>query len=347
MNRLWVTLVLCLLSLVSSYTLQIKVLVPPDTIAVGTNISILHEGVEIASSKAGKDGTATFEVLPGSYFVILKRGGYPTHVHLVQIDMNRNITYIMREQIAYAGIWGRIEGPKDFSNSSITLYSDSKVIARLNHKKDNIPNKDGYFLISFLPEGQYRIAFEAEGFIPKEEIQQLYLSDFAQLNVVLEQAKPQEPPKIALIVTSENKTHSLIALQLLNGSKPLEGEKIQAETPSGQIFLTTSSNGTAYLNAAEAGKYIFSYQNLSYELIIENEATEPMSESKISNDKDSLAINQTQPQQQQQEPTKENRLKSDIESNLIFALLGAGLFFAIAAFLLLLRRKQHHKKHKR
>ncbi|MEM4554369.1 MAG: carboxypeptidase-like regulatory domain-containing protein [Candidatus Anstonellaceae archaeon] len=348
MSRLWVALALFLLPLVHSYTLQIKVLVPPDTIAVGTNISLLHEGVEIASAKAGKDGTASFEVLPASYFVVLKRGGYPTAVHLLRIDKNMNITYILRDQLPYAGIWGRISGPADFSNSSITIYSEEKIVARYSHKKDGIPNKDGYFLISFLPEGQYRVVFEVQGFLPKEEVKKLSLSDFAELNLELEQPKQEaQAPKLALIVTSENKKHSLIAVQLLNGSRPLGGEKIQVETPSGQITIITSSNGTAYLNAAEAGTYVFSYMNLSSTLFIEEEKTEQESTSPAQNQS---AIQQPPPSQEPKQLSSPSRSEEEPwGGGLLFAVLGAAAFLVvIAAVLFLLKRKpHHHKKHKR
>ncbi len=246
-------------SQVFAYGLQVKVTVSEETLAVGTNISIVHEGVEIANAKAGVDGTAKFEVGPGSYFILLRRQPYPLHVSLIQVDKDTSITLTMRQVISYANAYGQISGPQNFYNTSVTAYSGSQIAKKITHDKNANPDSNGYYVLSFLPEGNYRLLFEAPGFEPKETEAFLPSSQFVEINAKLKETAPIAEPEVLLVSPPSQQQYSSITILLTKGGAPIDGAKVIVHSPSGQFELLTSPEGTASVNAAEAGQYKFAY----------------------------------------------------------------------------------------
>lgn len=267
MRFIAIFLLLLMLPFAAAYTLSLKITVSQDTIAPGTNITIVKEGVELAKSKADSKGLANFSLLPGSYFVILERGGYSRHVNLIDVGKDTSLTLVMRNLISYANAYGTISGPSDFSNTSVSAVAGGKVVKRAQ------ADRNGYYLLQYLPEGTYELKFESPGFETKSMQAFLQQSQFFEANVDLA-GQPQSNESAAqatLLVPSVVKLRSLIEVWLLDGDRPLAGKIISVETPGGEIKIETDAAGKARVNAATPGKYTFSYGGLKASTVIEGE----------------------------------------------------------------------------
>ncbi len=258
-----------------AYSLTVKVTVSQSTLAVGTNISLVRGGVEVANAKAGTNGTATFSIPSGSYFVLLNRYPYPQHVFLIGVDQDTMVELTMRQLISYANVYGQISGPTDFSNSSITLYSGGSIAKRVTHEKNGYPDKNGYYLISFLPEASYEIAFNAQGFDEKRSDVFLPDAQFIEVNPKLSANVQKAEPQPELSAPRSVQQYSTLTVYLSKGGQPLAGQGVSVGTPSGTVVITTGADGKAHLNAAEAGNYSFAYGNLSTATAVQAKEAQP------------------------------------------------------------------------
>jgi hypothetical protein len=255
----FVILLALLVSVPFASTLAVKVTVTQDTLAVGTNVSVVTGGVELAMQKAGLDGYARFNVSDGSYFIVLPRSSiYPTYVSLVRVNGNTNITLTkwMPSPGSPANAYGQIFGPTDFSNASVIAYSNGLVAKKV------APNRDGFYILS-LQEGNYELVFSAPGFEAKKEQAFLPTAEFMEVNAALTKPLPkiEQPP--VLLAPPKVQQYSVIEVSLTKEGAPLAGEELQVQTPSGAIALKTDSEGKVRINAAEAGTYKFAYGALS------------------------------------------------------------------------------------
>ena len=246
-----------------AYDVGMIVTVAQGTLAVGTNISIVKDGTLLYSAKADGSGSASFKLDQGSYFVYLDRGGYSRHINILEVNKNDNITYTMRQLISYASVYGQMSGISDFNGSSVAAYVNGNVAKRTT------PNKDGYYLMSFMPEGEYVMVFNAQGFVGKNVSATLSQSQFSEVNVKLEKmpVAPEFQPTIT--VPSMVQKQSVIEILLMKGSLPLSGQVVFVKTPSGSVEVTTGIDGKAHVNAAKPGEYIFTYGNLTSKTIVE------------------------------------------------------------------------------
>jgi len=250
-------------SQLSAYSLTVKVTITQDTLAVGTNVSIVHEGVEVANAKTSVNGTAKFDVAGGSYFIQLRRYPYPLHVSLIQVENDTSITLTMRELVSYANAYGQLSGPADFANSTVTVYSEGQIAKRITHEKNGYPDKNGYYVLSFIPEGNYKLEFSVPGFEQKAVDVFLPSSEFVEVNAKLAKIEPKPEPQVSLSSIPSVAQYSIIHLSLMKGVEPLSGQNVTVQTPSGEVTLITSVDGTLAINAAEAGKYVFKYGGLT------------------------------------------------------------------------------------
>ena len=240
----------------------IKVTVAQGTLAVGTNVTIVKDGVRLYDGKADAFGMVQFPLDAGTYFVLLDRGGYPRHVNLLEVNGSNNVSYTMRQLISYASVYGQVTGPTDFSNASVGAYSGGNIVKRV------AANKDGYYIMSFLPDGQYDLSYTADGFIEKKLVRSLYQPDFTEVNVALSKmvAPSQQAPTVMAPGTAEKQ--SIIEVTVVRGGAPMAGVTLSVETPSGNIEVTTGADGIARVNAVKAGTYRFIYGNLSAVTIV-------------------------------------------------------------------------------
>lgn len=239
--------------------LAVKVTVTQDTLAVGTNVSLVTGGVALAMQKAGLDGIARFNVTDGSYFVVLPRTTiYPTYVSLVRVSGNTNITLTkwMPSPGSPANAYGQVFGPADFSNASVAAHSNGLVA------KKAALNKDGFYTLS-LQEGNYELSFSAPGFETQKKAVFLPSADYVEVNPVLVETGLAPDPVLSLVAPGKAEQKSVIEVALRKGEQALAGEQINVETPSGKVSISTGSDGKARINAAEAGAYKFLYANLS------------------------------------------------------------------------------------
>ena len=298
-------LIALLLPFASAYQLGISVSVSEGTVGVGTNVSLVTGGVVLSEQRADADGKVKFNVSSGSYFVLLRRGSYPLHVSLVEVNGNLNISLSMRQLISYASAYGQITGPPGFANSSVVAYSNGVIAKRV------AADRNGFYMLSFLPEGSYELAFESPGFEAKKVQMFLPVSDFVEVNAELSQPLPVQEPAPTLSAPGQAQQSSLLEAVLARGSQPLAGVLVAASTPSGSVNLTTDSSGKVRINAALPGSYTFTYGNLSATSIVAaKEAPAPKGEPK------NATPAQQPPANQPQQPSSEldNRFCQNLAS---------------------------------
>ena len=246
-----------------AYDVSIVVTVAQGTLAVGTNISIVKDGTLLYSAKADGSGSASFKLDQGSYFVYLDRGGYSRHINILEVNKNDNITYTMRQLISYASVYGQVSGTSDFNSALVTAYVNGNVAKRAT------PNKDGYYLMSFMPDGEYMMVFNAQGFVGKNVSITLSQPQFSEVNVKLDRipVAPEFQPTITVPPVVQKQ--SVIEILLMKGSSPISGQVVFVKTPSGSVEVTTGIDGKAHVNAVKPGEYIFTYGNLTSKTIVE------------------------------------------------------------------------------
>ena len=255
---------------VFAYDVGIKVTVSQDTLAVGTNISIVKDGTLLYNIRADGNGAASFRLNGGSYFVYLDRGGYPRHVNLLEIGKNENITYTLRQTISSASAYGQIIGPTDFSNSSVAAYAAGRVVKRTT------PNKDGYYTLLYLPEGNYDVVFSTQGFVEKTEPASLITSQFTEVNAKLEKTAAVVEDALVISAPRFAKMQTTIEVVVMKGSMPVAEQALDVKTPSGSVEVFTDIDGKAHVNAVVSGEYVFTYGNLTATTVVEGEAEVPV-----------------------------------------------------------------------
>lgn len=248
---------LFLFSVSSAYTLSIKVTVTQDTLSVGSNVSLMTNGIELASGRTGTDGTVNFSVSNGSYFALLKSSIYPLQVSLIEVRGDTSVTLTKRQLISYASAYGQIFGPTDFSNASVTAFQNGQVAKRIS------PNSDGYYVLSFIPDGTYDLSFEALDYEKGTARQSLSQGAFTEVNMRLQKVKIAPEPQPELSAPAQVQQSEIIEVALSKGGSPLSGETIIAETPAGKVELTTDPQGKAAIGAAQSGLYRFTFGTLS------------------------------------------------------------------------------------
>jgi hypothetical protein len=164
----------------------------------------------------------------------------------------------MRQFISYASVYGIVNGPPDFSKTSVSAFSGGAIEDRA------APNKAGYYMLSFLPGGEHTIVFESPGFANKSVRAFLAESTFTEMNVALERPGPAAPEgPLELSAPSQVAEKTIIEVFLSQGGVPLAGKAIAVTAPSGQITIQTDEFGKARINAAEGGSYTFAYGGTS------------------------------------------------------------------------------------
>ena len=170
-----------------------------------------------------------------------------------EIGTGTRIGLAIRQLISYANAYGQIKGPQNFTSATVSAYSNGEAVKRTT------PNKNGFYVLSFLPEGNYQLTFDSPGFSQQNISAFLPGAGYAEFNVGLEKYVP-EPESVPLLsVPSQAMQFGLIEVSLTKGGAPLAGELVLASTPAGETSLLTGTGGKAALNAAQHGTYNFTY----------------------------------------------------------------------------------------
>jgi hypothetical protein len=324
-----------LMSSVFSYQLAVKVTVAGETLAVGTNVSIMTGGVELYTQRVGNDGYVKFNVSQGSYFLLLRRGGYPLQVSIIDVDGNTNVSRTIWQTTSYASAYGQISGPDDFTGSTVTAFANGLVV------KKTEPNQNGFYIMTFLPEGTYQLQFSAPGHDNGTAESFLAGGDYTQVNSALQKTPVPTEPSLSLSVPQMAEQQSLIAVFLAKGSLPLAGEKIDVRTPSGAATITTGQDGKAYINAVDSGSYVFTYKNLTYSTVV---PPKEQPKQNVSTPVIPAPQNQSPPAPAPEEKPDYTALAVVALVLLGMVLLGGALF---SGWYMLFGRKQHKEHHSR
>jgi hypothetical protein len=253
-------------SSLSAYELAIKATVSQGTLAVGTNISVMTGGVELYSAKAGLDGYARFNVTEGSYFVILRRYPYPTQVLLQSVESDVDRTFTINPVMSYSGLFGQITGPESFEGTMVSAYSGSTLVKKAS------TDKNGFYSMAFIPEGNYDLVVGSPGFAEKKERRSLAVSEYVQFDAKLEQEAPVAKPQYSISAPSSAEQSSVISVTVMLGGQPVSGQTVYVSTPSGEVQAKTDESGIARVNAAEPGAYAFRFSNLTASTVVPSKA---------------------------------------------------------------------------
>lgn len=324
-----------------------------ETPAVGTNVIIKKDGLEIMSGKADSKGKVSFNLSDGKYFIIIDRSYYPLQVHTAYVSDKTNVSFFVSEKISYPVIFGQIFGS---SNCSISLYQNQTLI-----KKESTDSY-GYFLIKFIPEGEYKIVFSSPGFAKEQIEDYLFASQLKEIYITL---KPENKTnlaenrtsnsKISILVEPSAKRYSILEVFLVNGSNPIPNQKILIETPSGTLEATTDKNGLIKINLAEDGIYKFKWGNISASTFVFSENNKDQSFDNQSNlvNQTNKSTDNNQPSQSSQNqipPLNQNQSQSqelDSKISLLLVLISClVVVFLSLVFIFLKTKKKVDKQDK-
>ena len=324
-------------SQLSAYGLTVKVTLSQGTLAFGTNVTLERGGVAVANAIADSDGTAAFNVTAGSYFVRLDRYSFPASVSLVDVEKDTLLEYTLWQGMTYSNAYGYISGASDFSNSSVTAYSGSQVAKRVTHAKNGYPDSNGYFMLPFLPEGNYRLVFDVPGYQEAEEDVFLPNAQFVEVNPALAPAVQQAPVQPALSAPASVQQYSMVVATLSQAGAPMAGQGVSVQTPSGNLSLTTSSDGTVSVNGAEAGQYVFSFGNLTASTAVQGNQTQPaqQGQQQATQPEQQPAQNSSSQQPAQQPPGQNNDILPLLAVgglSIIVIAAAAALFFIVSRY---------------
>jgi len=276
----------------SAYDVAIKVTVAQGTLAVGTNVTILQDDVELYSQKAGMDGVADFQLDPGSYLVLLKRGGYPDYVSILEVSGTTNVTRTMSQGMSYASAYGQIKGPADFSSVSIAAFTGGDIVKRAS------PNKDGYYLMPYLSGGEYELVFTAPGFNEARKPVSLMPAVYSKVNAKLEKPATEPEGEPRLVAPASAGKDSAIEVAVFRGDAPAAGATVMVITPAGSFEATADGSGIVRVNAARPGEYRFSYGALEASTTVGAAAPEPQAPPEQEPEPSAPATQEPVPQEQ-------------------------------------------------
>ena len=258
MRTLALIALLLLLPFVQASMLTVQVVVDQDTPSIGATVSLITGGVALSTQRADQSGSVTFNVSDGTYFIDVNKSViYPEYVVLKEVSGGSSMRIVRRQLINYANVYGQAAGPSNFANSSVAAYQNGQIVQR------SALNKDGFYMLSFLPEGTYELRFDSPGFETNSVQVFLPTAQFTPVSVTLQAQAPPVEPQTTLSSPAQAPQFSVIEASLAKGGAPLSGKGISVTTPSGTIIATTDSQGIARVNAAVGGTYSFSYGNLS------------------------------------------------------------------------------------
>ena len=165
--------------------------------------------------------------------------------------------------------YGQITGPDDFTGVAVAAYTNGKIVKRTT------PNKDGYYMLLYVPEGAYDIVFDAPGFVEKNVSASLLQSQISEVNVKLDKIPAAQIAQPAIIAPSTAQKQSVIEILLVRGSLPLSGQVVDVKTPAGNVEITTGADGKAHVNAVTPGEYIFTYGNITSTTVVAGSTAVP------------------------------------------------------------------------
>ena len=316
MRTLALIALLLLLPFVQASMLTVQVVVDQDTPSIGATVSLITGGVALSTQRADQSGSVTFNVSDGTYFIDVNKSViYPEYVVLKVVSGDSSMRIVRRQLINYANVYGQATGPSNFANSSVAAYQNGQIVQR------TALNKDGFYMLQFLPEGTYELRFDSPGFETNSVQVFLPTSQFTPVSVALQAPAPPAEPQTTLSSPAQVPQFSIIEVSLAKGGAPLSGKGISVTTPSGTIIATTDAQGIARVNAAVGGAYRFSYGNLSSSTSVAS--TEPPKPAQ--NESGQQAENATQNNTQTTQPSQPSGQQGG-SSMLIPALAALGIF---------------------
>lgn len=241
-----------------AYVLNVTVEDGFGTKLVATRVEALKGSTVAAAENADEHGVAQLSVAGGTYFIRLLRDGYPVQVLATIVDRDTAMKAVMNNKRETALLYGRIlDNSTLWEGKSIYLLADWKIISTSK------VFAEGTYIFPYVLPGSYSIRLN-DG-TPMLSVSEITLSpkEAAYLDISVVKPKPPEVVKdepVELLAPRSVDVDTLIIVTLKKGETPLEGQKIVAATPSGQLELTTDSAGKAGINAAQAGKYVFTYE---------------------------------------------------------------------------------------
>lgn len=249
--------ILALCAMPFAYVLDVTVEDMYGTKLPVTRVEALKGSTVAAAENADEHGVAKLTVAGGTYFIRLLRDGYPVQVLATIVDKDTEIKAVMNNKRETALMYGKIiDNSTVWDGKNIYLLADWKIAST----SKILP--EGYYIFPYVLPDTYSVRLN-DG-TPMLSVSELTFSpkEAAYLDITVEKPKPVEVVKeepITLAAPRKVDVDMLIVVTLMKGDAPVANEKIMATTPSGAMEITTDSAGKAGLNAAQSGKYIFSW----------------------------------------------------------------------------------------
>ena len=193
MRTLALIALLLLLPFVQASMLTVQVVVDQDTPSIGATVSLITGGVALSTQRADQSGSVTFNVSDGTYFIDVNKSViYPEYVVLKVVSGDSSMRIVRRQLINYANVYGQATGPSNFANSSVAAYQNGQIVQR------TALNKDGFYMLQFLPEGTYELRFDSPGFETNSVQVFLPTSQFTPVSVAAALARVSNSASIFL-----------------------------------------------------------------------------------------------------------------------------------------------------
>ncbi|MFN3910373.1 MAG: hypothetical protein ACK4J0_04055 [Candidatus Anstonellaceae archaeon] len=328
------------------FSLQLNISVSDSTgiKLVGTNVSIF-EGQRLLNStktsiyqKWGEDAKAlaNFELNKGVYFLVVERSYFSPAIFLLDLNSDYELNVVLIQNSSTYTLYGKLQNSQDFIGKKLSvLDKKGKIVS--NSKI----HKDGYFLLNYLyPSEDYRLAILEE---PKTFGQYFSYSSpgVYYLEPDLKNEEEFEVKNLSLFSPEKIEVGKKIVALLKLGENPLKNQKIILTLPSKQkLELLTDELGQVAINAAEAGNYIFEYNNtfsntLAYEVELPQTPSKKEEENKQSSDFQILQ-NVEKEDNLSKSPIQPNKGFSSTKSEFgVIFLLISTIIFSIFIFILL------------
>jgi hypothetical protein len=209
---------------------------------------------------------AQFTLAQGIYFVRLQRGGYPDHVYLLNLTRDTEVPYVMFQAKSTHTLYGQVTADPDYwAGRKISLTDAQDTVVR-----SVTVTPGGYFLVdSVWPDTPYRLRLDdgTQRIVSPVFTASDTGSSYMEVGAGTTRTDNTTlAPKLS--ASSEVALHAILSVQLKSGERPMVGETVMASTPRGTLNLSTDEKGQAYVQAAEAGDYTFTWQTQAVKMSV-------------------------------------------------------------------------------
>lgn len=247
-------------------TVTIRVLDNWNTALYGTPVELLQKSVFVANATADRTGYAQFDVQDGEYIARVARSGYPVFVNILKVQGKTDVTLTAIQGRSYSVLYGTVyadagipDGMKLYAMRNNVMQSSAKVY------------EGGSYVLQFLDDGDYVLVASAGEYADNKITFSVSGSETKLIDVTLKKkadagngtATIPAGTAIAFVsIVDRGALYAPIKVRAGVGDAGAANVQVDVLTPDGKVSLITDEDGIAVLNAAKAGKYVFTYMGM-------------------------------------------------------------------------------------